>query len=134
MKRLCVVSTFEEADRIARLLEGKGIPIDWRGGSATRNVRAPYSAALYVCLDSQFEDALAILRDPSHVPAQPVDAAQYRLDIEVDGMKSVLNYLLAPCLVVVAIFVLLIVAIYFTHSSEHHAPPDSTMRAASSMG
>ena len=129
MKRLCIVSTFEEAQRIQSLLEGKGIPIDWRGGSTVRNDRQPYSAPLYVCLDSQFEDAQTILRDPSHEPAQPVDVEQYRRAIESDGMKSVFDYLFIPSLIIIAVCVVLIAVIYFINTSGRRTPPDSTMRS-----
>ena len=112
MKRLCNVGTFEEAHRIQSLMESKGIQIDWRGGAAVRNARIPYFAALYVCLDSQFEDACAILRDPSHQPAEAIDVARYRRDLESDGMKSVFNFLFVPGLVIIAVCVILIAVIY----------------------
>jgi len=117
MKRLCNASTFEEAHRIQSLLENKGIPIDCRGGSAVRNVRMPYFASLYVCLDSQFEDARAILRDPSHEPAEAIDVPQYRRNIETDGMKSVFDFLFVPGLVIIGVCVILIAVIYFINTS-----------------
>jgi hypothetical protein len=117
MKRLCNVGTFEEAHRIQSLLESKGIPIDWRGGAAVRNIRMPYFAALYVCVDSQLEDARAILRDPSHEPAEAIDVAQYRRDIETDGMKSVFDFLFVPGLVIIAVCVILIAVIYYINTS-----------------
>jgi hypothetical protein len=112
MKLLETYGDAQEARRVCELLEEKGIPIFVEGVG----VRGVPQAAVFVCIDSQFKDALTILQFPSHEPAQPIDAMQFHRDIDADGMKSTFDYLLVPGLVVIALCMLLFIVVYFINA------------------
>jgi hypothetical protein len=112
MKLLGIYIDSAEADRVCGLLEEKGILVF----RERPEPRSGLQDAVFVCLDSQLDDAQAVLRDPSYEPAQPIDVAQYRQDLVSDGMKSVFNYLFVPSLIIIAVCVLLVAAMNFINT------------------
>ena len=75
MKYIARLYDYDELLRIRELLHSKGIPTyEMKIGGARSGGEA---WALYVCLSEHLEDALQILRDPSHEPANPVDATAF---------------------------------------------------------
>jgi len=110
MKLLGIFSSSAEADRVCGMLEEKGIPVF----RERPEPRSGLQDSVFVCLDAQFDDAQEILRDPSHEPAQPIDIAQFRKDVESDGMKSTFDFLFVPSLIIIAVGVLLIAVMYVT--------------------
>lgn len=100
---LCERPVTEELERLRALLEDHGIPI-----YVTDSVRAG-RGSVFVCLDSQFEDAVALLRDPHHRVSQPVDVAQFYESL--DRATSQAPFTVRALLGVLALLLLLVVAI-----------------------
>jgi hypothetical protein len=74
MRRLnCAHSQLGRAEIVARL-ESRGIPVYVDSLSAFRN---PGRGAIFVCLDAQYADAVALLRDENHIVAEPVDVEAF---------------------------------------------------------
>jgi hypothetical protein len=61
----------QELMRVRQLLRSKGIPTHEQ---TLEGSRLGWYAALYVCMPEHVDDALKIIRNPSHKPANPVDA------------------------------------------------------------
>ena len=114
MKKLIVIDDGSEADRICALLERNGIPINRTQASAWSRATPsrPYYSTISVCLDSQFEDARILLRDPSHIPAESVDVQQYHEYVSKDDGGQVAKYLVVRLLLVLAIAVTLAAIAY----------------------
>jgi len=55
-----------ERERVRTLLEDNGIP-DFQ----QRGYRAPGAKATFVCIDAQYDDALALLANPNHQVREP---------------------------------------------------------------
>jgi hypothetical protein len=80
MKYLGVAKGSDEAGRIQDLLESRGIPVRIEKESMFRGVHGAglvYASRIYVCLPSQYPDAVALLTDPNHQVANPVDVSHY---------------------------------------------------------
>jgi hypothetical protein len=118
MKLLWSIDDPFEADRICSLLEEKGIPIYRKASGAGLGVigylpnTQRYRKTLFVCIDSQLDDALTILRFPSHNPAEPVDSQQFHEDIEAAGYGPVLDVILGPALLIGLGCLVLIFVVY----------------------
>lgn len=93
----------QECFRIRKLLEDSGIPV-YREISGFNTNRA----ALFVCINSQFSDAVALLSNPHHVVAQPVDAAQFRLASQTEGRGTILKWSLAILGILLLVVALLV--------------------------
>ena len=125
MKLLCSVDDPFEADRICSLLEEKGIPIYRKASGAGLGVigylpnTQRYRKTLFVCIDSQFDDALNILKFPSHDPAEPVDSQQFHEDIEAAGYGPVLHLILLPALGIGLLCAAVIWAVYYFGRSTY---------------
>ena len=75
MKYIARLYDHDELLSIRELLHSKGIPTHQISIGGARF--GGESWALHVCLSEHVEDALQILRDPSHEPANPVDATAF---------------------------------------------------------
>jgi hypothetical protein len=64
-----------ETIRIVALLETKGIACYVQ---SERQFQALYKAAVFVCFESQYKDALAVLADPNHSIDNPIDVEQFK--------------------------------------------------------
>jgi len=85
MKSLGNFSNSAECAEIRDLLASRGIPTYLATGyRASRG-------ALFVCINEQFEDALAVLKNPEHEVAQPVDVAEFERDARTDGLGTILT-------------------------------------------
>ncbi len=93
------------------LLRSKGIPTH----SKTIETRGMgWQAVLFVCLEEQTDDALKIMRDPTHKPASPVDAEAFEKALENQDMRVLAKWsTIALILVVGAFCALLLVTWYF---------------------
>lgn len=91
-----------EASRVCGLLQAAGIPVHvvQEGG-----LRTPFRAAVFVCLNSQVDDALALLKDPSHGVSSPVDVRAYHESVGKVVAWPALPKLLVILLVLVAVSV-----------------------------
>jgi hypothetical protein len=74
MRLLTKVHASGERAELAAFLESHGIPVfvdsawTWRASSR---------GSVFVCLDRQYDDALALLRNPDHDVAEPIDVAEF---------------------------------------------------------
>lgn len=93
------------------LLRSKGIPTH----SKTIEGRSMgWQAVLFVCLEEQTDDALKLMRDPAHEPANPVDAEAFEKALENQDMRLLAKWSTVVLIVVIVAFSgLLLVARYF---------------------
>lgn len=106
MKSLGIFNNPSECKQIRDLLESRGIPTDLNTGSFAGR------GALLVCINEQYEDALALLENPEHVVAEPVDVAQFRQAVKTQGLGTILKGGIAVLIFLLAILGALI-AVHF---------------------
>jgi hypothetical protein len=108
VKYIARFSDQKELFRVRQLLRSKGIPTHEQ---TLEGRRLGWYAALYVCMPEHVDDALQIIRNPSHKPANPVDAEAFEKAIENSDMtllaKLVTFWGLIICIVCAGIFYLL---------------------------
>jgi hypothetical protein len=46
---------------------------------------------LFVCIDEQYDDALALLEDPTHTVAHPVDIKEFKQAQQTQGFGTLLS-------------------------------------------
>ena len=104
MRYLRDVHDAEEVDRLVALLEDRGIA-PYVQPIGLRRMLKRYK--LFVMLDAQFEDAVALLRDPEHVVVHPLDPAAIAAIRESHGTWNLphLDALLAWLLPLAALLV-----------------------------
>ena len=85
VKSLGYFEDSDERERIRDLLASRGIPTYW--AKTYRSVRG----MLFVCINEQFDDALAVLKNPNHEVAQPVDVAEFERRAKTEGLSSILR-------------------------------------------
>jgi hypothetical protein len=106
MRLLAKVQSSGERAELAAFLESHGIPVFVESAWSWR---APHRGAVCVCLDRQYDDALALLRNPDHVVADPVDVAEFwnaapaTLPVILKRALEVLAVLIVLTLVVIAV-------------------------------
>lgn len=74
MKLLKRVYSLSEFIDLANLLHEKGIPCYSVTEGGTRTL---YCVAIYVCIDSQYDDAFALMADPEHAVREVIDASVF---------------------------------------------------------
>jgi hypothetical protein len=102
MKSLGSFGNTPECDQIRDMLASRGIPRYLATGYRARR------GTLFVCINEQFDDALAVLKNPEHEVAQPVDIAEFERAAQTDGLGTILMGSVALLL-----FLLLIVGAVF---------------------
>jgi len=70
MRLLTYVASRSEQARLIGLLQSQGIPVL---GDQMPGIRYSMQTALFVCIDEQYDDALALLKNPEHTVSEPVD-------------------------------------------------------------
>ena len=85
MRSLPHIESSAERERVAELLESHGIPVFL--GRSGRNVR---TAPMFVCIDAQYDDAIALLANPDHEVAEPIDVEAFKR-AEAAALPSVLR-------------------------------------------
>ena len=101
----------EEHDRIRELLERNGIPI-------YVGARTPRSGpvGLFVCLDEQHDDAVALLRNPHHTVANPVDVADYYKQLDAALRQTPFSTATMISIIVALVMIVAIVFFIRTHA------------------
>jgi hypothetical protein len=61
----------------SHLLRRAGIPVFVQDSAPPANFARAYRMAVFVCLDRHLDDARALLQDPGHRVADPVDVDEY---------------------------------------------------------
>lgn len=79
VKYIARFSDRTELMRVRQLLRSKGIPTHEQ---TLEGRRLGWYAALYVCMPEHVDDALRIIRNPSHLPTNPVDAEAFEKAME----------------------------------------------------
>ncbi|BCT91001.1 hypothetical protein LYSHEL_00250 [Lysobacter helvus] len=77
MRLLTYVQDRTLANEITLRLYHKGIPTFVRG-AGIRNV---FNDAIFVCINAQYDDARALLDNPDHDVAEPVDVDAFERDV-----------------------------------------------------
>jgi hypothetical protein len=112
-----LLQTIEQAEivKIRLLLESRGIPVYIGNEIAARYFGFMYPArlfALWIPLDHQYDDAVALLKDETHEVEKPVDISHYYESIEAartDSTEQVYNgIMLAFVLILILGFILFI--------------------------
>jgi|SRR5690349_7791295 len=75
MRLLAYVKSLEERDRIAMLMESRGIPVFYDKSGRTVLIS---TIPIFVCIDAQYDDAVALLANGEHEVAEPVDVEAFR--------------------------------------------------------
>ena len=107
MRLLTYVYSRTEQERLVGLLQSHGIPVL---GDEMQGIRYTTQIALFVCIDEQYDDALALLKNPEHAVSEPVDVdafwkASARTQPELLRWSLVaLAVLVGVCILVVAIW------------------------------
>jgi len=107
MRLLAYVQSLEERDRIAGLMESNGIPVFHDTSGRTVLIS---TIPIFVCIDAQYDDAVALLANGEHEVAEPVDVAAFRRaerSAEPVVLKGAAFALLAVVLVVALVVALL---------------------------
>ncbi|HKE47854.1 MAG TPA: hypothetical protein VKB52_07295 [Rhodanobacteraceae bacterium] len=99
MRRLAYLDSAEERDRITLLLESRGIPTFYQSAIRSLLGRDATRGALFVCINAQYDDAVALLSNEHHEVRDPVD---------VEAFKSAVNTT-SPALVKAVLLVLVVV-------------------------
>jgi hypothetical protein len=107
MKALEYISDPVECARVRDLLASHGIPT-----YRDRGMRFKDHGLLFVCINQQFEDALAVLKDPNHVVAEPVDVEEFDRAAQTQGLDTILRWGLA-ILVVLLLAVCALIRIHY---------------------
>lgn len=113
---LLLSRTFERmnVDRIRLLLESNGIPVFIGNESGVNNVSIAMHTleySIWVVIDEQFQDALALLENEDHEVKNPVDVENYYKELEINKtkhLKKIFNILMSVFLCFAfAIFILI---------------------------
>jgi hypothetical protein len=89
MRLLQYVHDATERDRISILLESRGIPVFCQDNIPT--IRNPTRGAVFVCINAQYDDAVALLANEDHEVRQPVDVEEFRTAVRIIGLPAVLK-------------------------------------------
>jgi hypothetical protein len=76
MKQIAQTLSHSEAYQIKNRIEGAGIPIIV-SGEGSRNLYSTGLVSVWVAIDSQYQDALIALDNPSHIAAQPINVEEF---------------------------------------------------------
>lgn len=104
----------EERQRITALLESNGIPV------YVADSPQGLAQGMYVCLDAQYNDAVALLHNPDHKVAVRVDVNDFYQQLEKAQRQSPLSVPVAIS-IVAALLTIVVVVIAFIISRAHGA-------------
>lgn len=101
-----------ERQRIRDLLEGRGIPVFEEQGRWT-----PAGRALFVCINAQYDDAIALLANENHEVRDPVDVTQFENAERTSGLQQALKYALLALLGIVLIWAAVVAVAWWQGAS-----------------
>lgn len=85
MKQIAQTLTQSEASKIKHRIEGAGIPIII-SGEGGRNLYSTGLISVWVAIDSQYQDALIALDNPSHIAAQPINVEEFHQTVKTTAL------------------------------------------------
>jgi hypothetical protein len=110
MRVLGYFHTSEELSRVTDMLESRGIPVYAEGLRRYMST----SWCLFVCINDQYEDALALLTNAHHEVRRPVDVAKFKSEVQVPGSPEILKNALLILLGLVLLASALVALRYFS--------------------
>lgn len=111
MKQLIQSENKAEIDGIRILLESRGIPVFVGNEDSARNMGWLLSAreyVLWVLVDEQYEDAVALVEDPSHEVRTAVNMEKYSKSfgkMHEQNMQKIFNWLMFFLVVMIGVFI-----------------------------
>jgi hypothetical protein len=105
MRLLAYVDSAAERDRLTWLLESRGIPTFHQSGARSVLGRIAARGALFVCINAQYDDAVALLANENHEVREPVDVDEFKKAAGTTSPALVKGVLLLLA-VVVAVWIL----------------------------
>jgi hypothetical protein len=119
MKLLVRSTSSEERARIKTLLEDRGIPVFEQPG-----YRTVAEAALFVCINEQYDEAIAVLRNDRHEVRNPIDVEAFEAAKRSSGLSAAVKYSLLVLLLVVIVWAAVTgIAWFFGSASTPHRWP-----------
>jgi len=107
MRLIAQINDPDERGRVRTLLEDNGIPVFQQQG-----YRDPGAKATFVCIDSQYDDAIALLANPNHEVRDPVDVQEFHRRADTSGSPQLLKAALLVLLGVLLICGLLLALVW----------------------
>lgn len=107
MRLLKEILDGRELGTLKALLEERGIPV-YVAGTGLRDPNAGETKELWICLEGQYEDAVALLGDPHHKVAHSVDVAEFYRIAAKEKQRPLLS---VPAMVGIIVGIVLFVAI-----------------------
>ena len=104
MRVLGYIHSAEELARVTDLLESRGVPVY---AEPARLRYGPSNWCLFVCINAQYDDAVALLADENHMVSQPIDVEKFKLEERTVGLRRTLQ----GSLIVLAGLVLLVAVV-----------------------
>lgn len=99
MRFLKRINDENETARIVSILESRGIPCFVRSERLSL-----YRVALYVYLNSQYDDACALLQNSNHVVKHPVDVEEFNQALANQDYLPLLKYSVVILIVLGSLF------------------------------
>jgi hypothetical protein len=95
----------EDRQRIEWLLGERGIPTySVMAGAGRWMTQSANQWVVYVCIDSQLSDALAVLKNPDHEVADPVNVTEFNEALRSADTSPMAYWLLKATLIIVTVF------------------------------
>jgi hypothetical protein len=118
MQILTHAYSFEERQRIEWLLGERGIPTySVMAGAGRWMTQSANQWVVYVCIDSQLPDALAVLKDPDHGVTDPVDVTAFNEALRSADTSPMAFWLLKATIMIVSVFSATIYLLWRSHSA-----------------
>ena len=94
MKFVYQAHTLEEANEIKYLLENAGIPTSISNKRfAQLNVPfIPHTLGIFIYIDSQYDDAIALINNTNHQVSEPVDVDAFYTMLESTSHKEAVHH------------------------------------------
>lgn len=100
----------EQYRTIVELLESKEIPTHSVYSGVPSALPTPYRVAIFVCVNTQFHDAVALMKNPKHEVQVRIDIAAYR---RLAKSKNWNLAILKGAAIVMAVLALLAAAVWY---------------------
>jgi hypothetical protein len=117
MKQIAQTLSHTEAYQIKNQIEGAGIPIIV-SGEGSRNLYSTGLVSVWVAIDSQYQDALIALENPSHIAAQPINVEEFHQAVKKTNLLPEfilnLNYPAITTYACIAGFIIFVIRAFST--------------------
>ena len=117
MKQIAQTLSHLEASKIKIRVEGAGIPVIV-SGEGRRNLFRTGLVSVWVAIDSQYQDALIALDNPTHIAKQPINVEEFHEAVRNTSLlpKFILglNYPAIAAYTCIAIFIVIVIHAFAT--------------------